>query len=69
MTQTAPCIIQIGIAGVESAQFLVACEQEVLWESKSLKDAIIDLYAAYYVFDIAYPTGGLGVFIFPAFCF
>ena len=29
VTQTAPCIIQIGITGVESAQFFVACEQEV----------------------------------------
>lgn len=62
--QAAPYIIQMGIAGTEKAQFFVACEKEVLLESKNLQDVIIYFYAAYYTFDISYPKGALGLFLF-----
>jgi len=34
---------------------LVCCEQDIFLESQSVKDAIIDLISAYYVFNIVYP--------------
>ena len=66
--QSAPYIVQTGRAGDENVQYFIACEQAVLCESKSLQDAIIDLIATYYVFDISYPKGIEGVLIFFEHC-
>ena len=34
---------------------MIACEGIIFNESKSFKDSLIDLMAAYHVFNIAYP--------------
>ena len=53
--QAAPFIVTTGIAGEEQFQVFVCAEQSVILESKSVKDSLIDLIAAYFVFDISYP--------------
>ena len=45
-------------------RFYVCCEQSVLTESKNVRDAIIDLMATYYVFDMAYPKTISAVMLF-----
>jgi len=57
IAQSAPYIVQTGRAGTENVQYYIACEKQVICESKSLIDAIVDLIACYYVFDISYPKG------------
>ena len=42
----------------------VYCEQSVLTESKTVRDAIIDLIATYYVFGIAYPKTISAIMLF-----
>ena len=53
--QSAPYLVITGLLEAENCQFFVCSEQDILLESKSVKDAIIDLIATYFVFDIAYP--------------
>lgn len=53
LSQAEPFIVVTSRGGTEAAQFIY--EKSILLESKSLSDAFIDLVAAYYVFDIAYP--------------
>ena len=48
----------------ENCQFFICCEQGVYLESKSLKDAIIDLFATYLVYDVAYPKSLKSILIF-----
>ena len=62
IAQSAPYIIQTGRAGSENVQFFIACERQIVCESKSLLDAIIDLIA--YVFDISYPKRVEGILVF-----
>ena len=49
---------------MDSTQFFIVCEQAILFESKSLRDAFIDLIATYFVFNIAYPKSVCGVMLF-----
>lgn len=44
-----------GITGETNFQVFVCAEQAVLVESKTVQDSLIDLLAAYFVFDISYP--------------
>ena len=53
-----------GKPGMDNAQFFIACEQSILFESKGLRDAFVDLIATYYVFNIAYPKSVCGVMLF-----
>lgn len=53
-----------GIAGEEQFQIFVCAEKSVILESRSVKDVLIDLIAAYFVFDISYPKHLDSVFIF-----
>ena len=62
--QAAPYIVTTGIAGEEQFQIFICAEQSVILESKSMKDALIDLIAAYFVFDISYPKYLDSVLIF-----
>ena len=62
--QAAPFIVTTGIAGEEQFQIFICAEQSVILESKSVKDALIDLMAAYFVFDISYPKYLDSVLIF-----
>lgn len=55
VTQSEPFLLVIGIPGAENFQVFVCCEKEILMESKSIKDSLLDLIATYFVFDIAYP--------------
>ena len=68
IAQSAPYIIQTGRAGSENVQFFIACERQIVCECKSLLDAIIDLIACYYVFDISYPKGVQGILVFFEHC-
>ena len=51
----APFIMVTGTPGTEEAQYYIVCEKSVQLESKSFLDALIDLIAWYYTFDICYP--------------
>lgn len=53
--QAAPFLLVTGISGEEHSQVFICGERSVLFESKSIKDSLIDLIATYYVFDISYP--------------
>jgi len=52
--QSEPFLAIVGTPGY-SCQVHVCAEGAVFTESKSLRDAIIDLIAAYFVFNICYP--------------
>ena len=60
--------MQTGTVGSKNVQFFIACEKQVVCESKSLLDAIIDMIACYYVFDISYPKGVQGALVFFEHC-
>jgi len=49
IAQSAPYIVQTGRAGTENVQYFIACEKQVICESKSLVDAVVDLIACYNV--------------------
>ena len=53
--QAAPYIVITGVAGDENAQFFVCAEQTIVLESSTVRDAVLDLVASYFVFDILYP--------------
>ena len=53
--QASPFIVIIGVPGDENCQFFICGEKDIFLESKTLKDAIIDLISFYFVFDVAYP--------------
>ena len=53
--QAAPFIVITGIPSDETTQFFICAEKEVVMESKTLRDAVIDLISYYFIFDISYP--------------
>lgn len=53
--QSAPYLVITGLLDSENCQFFVCSEQNIVLESKSVQDAIIDLMATYFVFDVVYP--------------
>ena len=50
-----PYLVFQGQPGTENAQFYVAAENMICIESKSVQDAMIDLIATYYTYDMEYP--------------
>ena len=48
----------------ESKQFFVVAEKEILTESTSLKRALVDVIAAFFTFDMAYPKQLYPVLLF-----
>ena len=62
--QLEPYIVVAGKPGMDRTQFFIVCEQALLFESKSLRDAFVDLIATYYVFNISYPKSVCGVHLF-----
>jgi len=64
LNQFEPFILVTGEPGTQTSQFFICCESEVLWESKSLRDSMIDLMSSYFVFDISYPKTISGILIF-----
>jgi len=61
--QSAPYLIT-GTPGSVNCQVFIGCEQEIFFESNSIKDAIIDLIGTYFVFNIAYPKYLNSIFLF-----
>ena len=55
VTQSEPFLLVIGEPGSDSCQVFVCCEGQIYIESKSVKDALLDLISTYFVFDIMYP--------------
>ena len=64
MEQSAPFLMITGRSEAENCQFFICCEKDIYLESKSLKDAIIDLFATYFVYDVVYPKPLKSIFIF-----
>ena len=62
--QSAPFLIVTGRSEAENCQFFICCEQDVYLESTSLTDAVIDLIATYFVYDVVYPKPLKSIFIF-----
>lgn len=62
--QAAPYIVIIGAAGDENAQFYVYAERQIILESMAMRDAVVDLVASYFVFDISYPKSLSAILIF-----
>jgi len=53
--QSAPYLVIIGVPGDINCQIFACAEQETVLECRSVSDAIIDLIAAYFTFNISYP--------------
>jgi len=62
--QSAPYLVITGIPGSMNCQVFISCEQEILYESSSVKDSIIDLIGMYFVFNISYPKYLNSLFLF-----
>ena len=44
--------------------FFVCAEQQIVLESSTVRDAVLDLVASYFVFDILYPKNLNAIFTF-----
>lgn len=64
LDQSEPFIVVTGKPGTSTSQFYIYCESSFRVESKSLRDAIIDVMSVYFVLDISYPKPISGVLIF-----
>ena len=64
LDQSEPFIVVTGKPGTPTTQFYICCESFILMESKSLRDAVVDVMSAYFVFDISYPKSINGALIF-----
>ena len=62
--QSAPFIATVGNPDESNFQVFICAEHEVLLESKTLRDSLIDLISTYFVFDISYPKLLAAVFLF-----
>jgi len=50
--------------GTETSQIFVCCEKQIYLESKSMRDALVDMMSTYFVFNISYPRSLHGILIF-----
>ena len=64
VTQSEPFLLITGEAGTENCQIFICCEGQLYTESKSIKDALLDLLSTYFVFDIVYPKNLRNVLLF-----
>ena len=55
IVQAAPFIVITGICGDENYQIFICAEKNVFLESKTIMQAVIDVIAFYFVYDITYP--------------
>ena len=53
-----------GEPGSDSCQVFVCCKGQIYIESKSVKDALLDLISTYFVFDIMYPKPLRSILLF-----
>lgn len=66
--QSEPFILVTGEVGTDNAQYFICIENALAIESKTFRDALVDVIASYYVFDIVYPKHLAGVFMFFQHC-
>lgn len=52
--QSEPFILVTGEVGTDNAQYFICIENALAFESKTFRDALVDVIASYYVFDIVY---------------
>ena len=45
----------VAFIGESETQYLVVCEEKILYKMPSLKDALFTTFAAYYCFNLKYP--------------
>ena len=64
ITQSGPYVVILGKPGMDTAQYMVCGEKNIICESKTLIDAILDLIGIYYIFDIIYPKSLAGILLF-----
>ena len=64
VTQSEPFLLLTGEPGIENCQVFICCEAELYIESKSIKDALVDLISTYFVFDIVYPKNFRNILLF-----
>ena len=64
VTQSEPFLLLTGQPGMENYQVFICCEGQLYLESKSIKDALLDLISTYFVFDIVYPKNLRNVLLF-----
>lgn len=64
ITQSEPLLLVTSEPGTESSQVFVCCEGEIYIESKSVKDALLDLISTYFVYGIVYPKPLRNILIF-----
>ena len=62
--QTTPFLLITGDAGLDKSQLFICCENDILMESKTIQDAMLELLATYFTFDIMYPKCVSGILIF-----
>ena len=62
--QSEPYLLVTSEPGTESSQVFICCEGQVYIESKSVKDALLDLISTYFVFDIVYPKTLRNILLF-----
>ena len=62
--QSEPFLLVTGESGTDNSQVFVCCEGQLYIESKSVKDALLDLILTYFVFDIMYPKPLRNILIF-----
>jgi len=62
--QYEPFILVTSKSGTETSQIFICCEGEIYIESKSIKDALLDLLSTYFVFDVAYPKSTQNILLF-----
>ena len=62
-TQKEPFIYIIGEPGHENCQYYICAETEIL-KVDSIKCAVFDLFALYYLLDMKYPKNTLALFTF-----
>lgn len=60
VAQKEPYILITGKAGDKGAQYFICAEKKLTVESRSLRDAFLDLICTYYVFNISYPKSIAG---------
>ena len=64
INQSEPYIIVTGRPGEETSQYFISAENAITTESKTFRDALVDVISTYYVFDITYPKSVCGLFLF-----
>lgn len=54
----------MALESVDAVNYQIVVESEALIETESIQNAILYLYAAYYSFNISYPTSSYAVLLF-----